>query len=136
MKELRAIYSLVVFDYAERKIKKAFEDAGLDFSNFEKLFEKEIKDITNYVLNKIEGNLRLEQFNKSNLDKLFSEAFMRNVESLLSSLPDAIKRDNLLIEKLREYSSSNNEKAMLYYIIVKKLLEVPIQKEQKEVIIT
>jgi len=128
--DIEILSSLVVQEYVEEKVKALVNELGLKENIFKEL-EKDIREISMYIINKINNNLKIESFNEENLENLYKEAFKRIIGKILDSIPNTVKNNNILIKKFIESSEKGDKKAFLYYLFIKELLNKESNKNKE-----
>jgi len=127
--DLEVFSSLIVQDYVEGKVKGLINELGLKEDIIKEL-EKDIREISMYIINKINSNLRIESFNEENLESLYKEAFRKTIGKVLDNVPSTAKNNNFLIKRFIESLERGDNKAFLYYLFIKKLLSRESNKEK------
>jgi len=128
--DLEVLSSLVVQDYVEGKIKSLVNELGLK-EDITRELEKDIREISLYIVNKINSNLKIESFNEENLESLYKEAFKRTIGKILDNIPTTAKNNNVLIKRFIESLEKGDKKAFLYYLFIKKLLSKESNKDKE-----
>ncbi|MEM4959722.1 MAG: hypothetical protein QXX12_07645, partial [Nanopusillaceae archaeon] len=121
--DIKTVCSLVVKDFIEEKTKELATKLGIDEKDLETALDKEIREVSLRIINKIENNFKLETFNKINFEKIYKEALNEVLKKVLDSISENLKKENLLITKFLELLDSGDIKAILYYMLIKKLQE-------------
>jgi len=129
--DLEVLSSLIVQEYIEGKIKSLVNDLGLK-EDISKELENDIREISMYIVNKINSNLKIESFNEENLENLYREAFRRVIGKILDNIPNTVKNNNILIRKFIESSEKGDKKAFLYYLFIKELLNKESNKNKED----
>lgn len=133
--DIKTICSLVVKDFIEEKTKELATKLGIDEKDLENALDKEIREISLRIINKIENNIKLETFNKQYFEKIYKDSLNEVLRKSLDNIPENIKKENLLAIKFSELLDSGDIKAILYYMLIKKLQEKKDFSSAKEVII-
>ncbi|MEM4461171.1 MAG: hypothetical protein QXY16_02425 [Nanopusillaceae archaeon] len=126
--DIKTICSLVVKDFIDEKVKELALKLGVDEKDLENALDREFREISLGIINKIENNFKLETFNKANFEKLYRESLNDVLKKFINSISDELKRENLLVIKFLDALESGNIKSLLYYMLIKKL------QEKKEII--
>ncbi|MEM1684487.1 MAG: hypothetical protein QW483_01785 [Nanopusillaceae archaeon] len=126
--DIKTICSLVVKDFIDEKVKELAIKLGVDEKDLENALDREFREISLGIINKIENNFKLETFNKANFEKLYRESLNDVLKKFINSISDELKRENLLVIKFLDALESGNLKSLLYYMLIKKL------QEKKEII--
>ncbi|MEM4680396.1 MAG: hypothetical protein QW038_01180 [Nanopusillaceae archaeon] len=126
--DIKTICSLVVKDFIDEKVKELAIKLGVDEKDLENALDREFREISLGIINKIENNFKLETFNKANFEKLYRESLNDVLKKFINSISDELKRENLLVIKFLDALESGNIKSLLYYMLIKKL------QEKKEII--
>lgn len=121
--DIKTVCSLVVKDFIEEKTKELATKLGIDEKDLETALDKEIREVSLRIINKIENNFKLETFNKINFEKIYKEALNEVLKKVLDGISENLKKENLLITKFLELLDSGDIKAILYYMLIKKLQE-------------
>lgn len=121
--DTKTVCSLVVKDFIEEKTKELATKLGIDEKDLETALDKEIREVSLRIINKIENNFKLETFNKINFEKIYKEALNEVLKKVLDGISENLKKENLLITKFLELLDSGDIKAILYYMLIKKLQE-------------
>lgn len=121
--DIKTVCSLVVKDFIEEKTKELATKLGIDEKDLETALDKEIREVSLRIINKIENNFKLETFNKINFEKIYKEALNEVLKKILDGISENLKKENLLITKFLELLDSGDIKAILYYMLIKKLQE-------------
>ncbi|RIB35382.1 MAG: hypothetical protein BXU00_01290 [Candidatus Nanoclepta minutus] len=128
--DIEILSSLVVQEYVEEKVKALVNELGLKENIFKEL-EKDIREISMYIINKINNNLKIESFNEENLENLYREGFKKIIGKILDNIPNTVKNNNVLIKKFIESSEKGDKKAFLYYLFIKELLNKESNKNKE-----
>ncbi|MEM4841604.1 MAG: hypothetical protein QXG80_02630, partial [Nanopusillaceae archaeon] len=121
--DIKTVCSLVVKDFIEEKTKELATKLGIDEKDLETALDKEIREVSLRIINKIENNFKLETFNKINFEKIYKESLNEVLKKVLDGISENLKKENLLITKFLELLDSGDIKAILYYMLIKKLQE-------------
>ncbi|MEM5880213.1 MAG: hypothetical protein QXQ16_02910 [Candidatus Aenigmatarchaeota archaeon] len=133
--DTKTVCSLVVKDFIEEKTKELATKLGIDEKDLETALDKEIREVSLRIINKIENNFKLETFNKINFEKIYKESLNEVLKKVLDGISENLKKENLLITKFLELLDSGDIKAILYYMLIKRLQEKKESLSAKEVII-
>ena len=125
---LEVLSSLIIQEYVEDKIKKLIRELDIE-EDLVKDLEGEIRDICMYIVDKVNNNISLEAFNEDRIEELYKEAFKDSIGRILNKIPKTVSTNNLLIKKFRESLDNGDNKAFLYYLLIKKLLSKESHKE-------
>lgn len=132
--DIKTLCSLVVKDFIEEKTRELSIKLGLDERDIENLLDRELRELSLKIINKIEANFRLETFNKQNFEKIYKDSLNETLKKVLDNIPENLKKENFIINKFLEFLEKGDIRAILYYILIKRLQEKKEINTTKEVV--
>lgn len=132
--DIKTLCSLVVKDFIEEKTRELSINLGLDERDIENLLDRELRELSLKIINKIEANFRLETFNKQNFEKIYKDSLNETLKKVLDNIPENLKKENFIINKFLEFLEKGDIRAILYYILIKRLQEKKEINTTKEVV--